>query len=1244
MQPIGRSPVLAGIREERDGNRAVRRDVVWGETADMSVWGKVAYTTARDTDRDADKKKDVKTDGDVNRGRDVHGNLGQEPLNLEKKETARAKARGMEEQEGEAAVKGHSGCLWMYRGAAITVSVYVHTQYVLPDHRGQVLNATSATAASMSASISTSTVLMRSDAGGLNMLHAGDQLVGRTVVDLSTLALGMVSVCGWYHLINAKHEESGQVFLSVSLPTPRNCADESVEGGDVDAVNEAVSEEVEEEVEQEDEVEDEEVHHEMVESIGMDDRDEDGGECNREEHWESGGDDFDMSLSVDDLNPLKGYEIMGESVIGTVDPLDGDETSEYLDDYEDDVEEEEEDDDDDSKDELLECFNEDENKIEDESEDEDVDNDEVDRKSHGWTARENAEDSCVGKEKEEKEEGYDREECDGTDWDNVSREKDGAISLSSHGTNSSFHETIREEEGREEKSGIADNETLTESHDGHGRDDVVHTITDGCQTSPSPCMHVMAGADNLEGRDSQSVNDDDTNAYCYNEVIQQVDDDDGNGDGDGDGGKDGYVDDDEHSLRTDEIRSNHQNKSSDYTRDSALRQCEGQISRESVKEREREREREGKRERSRDREGERERDVIATRAVGDAEDEANITENDKEYDDEEVKEIERKIERERVEGKEKEKRKEGADEISVVSTNVPCDSPLRETRESPLASPASISSTSIPHTSHPHSPSLSHSSFFAFSASPADLSVVLDGVVAKATGDSLSLSRCEAPSDYDAAPRDIHSSFNETVPCNLDNDQISTYSSSNNSSSSSTCSKSASSSSSSKRDSSTLDNCSHSSAPTEHEHESENENKNENEEGNEQGVYNRKDCTQHDIPDKCDRLQVDQVSQRTDEMGGQEGSSASAAYSSDSDFEKPTESCDMDVGVVGDGDMEAGIKKAVEEVKVGGRVEGEGNGRREGQEEVFDQSTSNEEDKERVGDSINVRVTQMDSKGHNTPMQYESTQMHDSDSGGVATEGRDASCTLIYSTLCTQDASIGSGSGSESESRSSFGSNQERPLKSAGSKVPLDHLDEALATIATGSNSSSRGSYRDEISESARMRCLVQAEVERVMTEQTALRSLLSLAPSPSTHHTTTCSAPPAVQASYSRPLTTTGPPKSQLKFTVEADVAANTDRDRDRDRDRVREIDSGRLSRTTSQLCAVSRPLGDVIASALSKVRRAKKKEESSQGRNTSDRDRDRERDRVRFPGRQRQFLDLETERVAQIMLRTMARKDDAL
>ena len=166
------------------------------------------------------------------------------------------------------------------------------------------------------------------------------------------------------------------------------------------------------------------------------------------------------------------------------------------------------------------------------------------------------------------------------------------------------------------------------------------------------------------------------------------------------------------------------------------------------------------------------------------------------------------------------------------------------------------------------------------------------------------------------------------------------------------------------------------------------------------------------------------------------------------------------------------------------------------------------------------------------------------------------------------------------------------------------------------------------------------------MTEQFALQPLLALSTSPA--RTTACSTSPSIQASNSQPKKSLGLSTSPLKFNVETDVAAvnretnasiRTDIDPRTGRGGGRGTGSEVQSRTASnQLGAVSRPLGDVIASALSKVRRAKEKEKEKENYHTSD------RDRVRFPGRQRQFLDLETERVAQIMLRTMARKDDAL
>jgi hypothetical protein len=89
------------------------------------------------------------------------------------------------------------------RGASLIVTVYLRRQWLLSDCLSDP---------------DTSTASQQGSATAVNVLHIGDSVVGRAVVDLSMLALGMVVVCGWYHLIDATHTQAGQIFLSVSLP------------------------------------------------------------------------------------------------------------------------------------------------------------------------------------------------------------------------------------------------------------------------------------------------------------------------------------------------------------------------------------------------------------------------------------------------------------------------------------------------------------------------------------------------------------------------------------------------------------------------------------------------------------------------------------------------------------------------------------------------------------------------------------------------------------------------------------------------------------------------------------------------------------------------------------------------------------------------------------------------------------------------------------------------------------------
>ena len=92
-------------------------------------------------------------------------------------------------------------CLSLLRGAYLSVSVYVRRVW-------QLQMASDCTSGSPSHECVLSS----------NALHIGDELIGGTAVDLSTLAVGMREVSGWYHLVDSKHHASGQIFFTAALP------------------------------------------------------------------------------------------------------------------------------------------------------------------------------------------------------------------------------------------------------------------------------------------------------------------------------------------------------------------------------------------------------------------------------------------------------------------------------------------------------------------------------------------------------------------------------------------------------------------------------------------------------------------------------------------------------------------------------------------------------------------------------------------------------------------------------------------------------------------------------------------------------------------------------------------------------------------------------------------------------------------------------------------------------------------
>ena len=188
-------------------------------------------------------------------------------------------------------VVGNKGCalqgLALLKGAFLTVSVYVRRVWHLSD----------------SITTFTSKSVSQDGEASFNTLHIGDQLVGSTVIDLSTLAVGMREVSGWYHLVNATHHTAGQIFFTAALPlvesTDVRC--ETRSGGALlglsdlstfpspknqelsdDNDNDDNKNDVENNVEEDDAEEDDDAVHEKKKTVDSPAREEKG----REEHEE----------------------------------------------------------------------------------------------------------------------------------------------------------------------------------------------------------------------------------------------------------------------------------------------------------------------------------------------------------------------------------------------------------------------------------------------------------------------------------------------------------------------------------------------------------------------------------------------------------------------------------------------------------------------------------------------------------------------------------------------------------------------------------------------------------------------------------------------------------------------------------------------------------------------------------------------------------------------------------------------
>ena len=107
----------------------------------------------------------------------------------------------------------------VFKGASVTASVYLRRECLLNSHIATTSNTISSTTSNTPFDTTSSITFHECQSrSSRNVLHIGDELIGRTVVDLSTIALGMKSVCGWYHLSDPTHTETGQIFLSVALP------------------------------------------------------------------------------------------------------------------------------------------------------------------------------------------------------------------------------------------------------------------------------------------------------------------------------------------------------------------------------------------------------------------------------------------------------------------------------------------------------------------------------------------------------------------------------------------------------------------------------------------------------------------------------------------------------------------------------------------------------------------------------------------------------------------------------------------------------------------------------------------------------------------------------------------------------------------------------------------------------------------------------------------------------------------
>ena len=147
--------------------------------------------------------------------------------------------------------------LSLLRGAFLKVSVYVRRVW-------QIQLVSQCTSGSTSQECVTSS----------NTLQIGDELVGGTAVDLSTLAVGMREVSGWYHLIDAKHLESGQIFFTAALPfmESTDVTNLSIVEGDPLSVLRLLSLPTQEEPEEEEKQEEEQEEDYDDNSVGENDK------------------------------------------------------------------------------------------------------------------------------------------------------------------------------------------------------------------------------------------------------------------------------------------------------------------------------------------------------------------------------------------------------------------------------------------------------------------------------------------------------------------------------------------------------------------------------------------------------------------------------------------------------------------------------------------------------------------------------------------------------------------------------------------------------------------------------------------------------------------------------------------------------------------------------------------------------------------------------------------------------------